>query len=110
VCALLVDTRNETAEYLGSLALPARKRLDYVFRRLIETGSVNEVTFKQLDGIVYEIKEHKSNTRFYCFLWRPNLIICTHGARKPAGRARYQVEIEKVKRWSELCLREGVIL
>jgi len=30
VCALVVNERNETAEYLGSLSPAERKRLDYV--------------------------------------------------------------------------------
>jgi len=109
VCALVVNDRNETAEYLNALALPARKRLDHVFRRLAETGSVGGETFKQLDDIVCEIKEHKSNTRLFGFVSRHCLVVCTHGARKPGGRARYQVEIEKVRRLFKLCLEEGVI-
>ena len=111
VCALVVNERNETGEYLGSLSLAGRKRVDYVFRRLAEFGRAGfrDETVKRLEGVVWEIKEHQSNTRLFCFTSGHRLIVCTHAARKPAGRARYQVEMDKVQRLYELCLVEGVL-
>jgi hypothetical protein len=111
VCALVVNERNETAEYLDSLSPAERKRIDYVFRRLAESGRAgfHDETFKQLEGVVWEIKEHRTNTRLFCFTSGRRLIVCTHAARKPAGNARYQVEKGKVRRLYELCLAEGVL-
>jgi len=111
VCALVIDERSETAAYLDSLQPTSRKRLDYVFLRLAEHGltSFRDETFKSLDGRVYEIKEHGSNTRLFCFRSGARLVVCTHAARKPAGRARYQVEVDKVHRLYELCLVQGVL-
>jgi len=111
VCALVVNERNETAEYLGSLSQAERKRLDYVFRRLADLGRAGfqGETFKQLEGVVWEIKEHHTNTRLFCFASGHRLIVCTHAACKPAGRARYQAEMDKVRRLYELCLAEGVL-
>jgi hypothetical protein len=112
VCALVVNERNETAEYLDSLSPLERKRLDYVFRRLAEFGRAGfrDETFKRLEGVVCEIKEHRTSTRLFCFASGRRLIVCTHAARKPAGSARYQVEIDKAQRLYELCLVEGVLL
>ena len=111
VCALVVNERNETAEYLGSLSPAERRRVDYVFRRLSEFGRAGfrDETFKRLEGVVCEIKEHHTNTRLFCFTSGHRLIVCTHAARKPAGRARYQVEMDKVQRLYERCLVEGVL-
>jgi hypothetical protein len=111
VCALVVNERNETAEYLGSLSTAARKRLDYVFQRLAELGRAGfrDETFKRLEGVVCEIKEHRTNTRLFCFTSGHRLIVCTHAVGKPAGRARYQVEMDKVRRLHEVCLAEGVL-
>ena len=111
VCALVVNERNETAEYLDSLSRVARKRLDYVFRRLAEYGPAGfcDATFKRLEGAVYEIKEHLGNTRLFCFMAGRRLIVCTHAGRKPAGRARYRVEMDKVRRMHGLCRTEGVL-
>ncbi len=111
VCALVVSERNETAEYLDSLSPAERKRLDYVFQRLAELGRAGfrDETFKRLEGVVCEIKEHRTNTRLFCFISGHRLIVCTHAVGKPAGRARYQVEIDKVQRLYELCLVEGVL-
>jgi len=111
VCALVVNERDETAEYLGSLSPAGRKRLDYVFRRLAELGRVGfrDETLKRLEGVVWEIKEHHTSTRLFCFTSGRRFIVCTHAARKPAGRARYQAEIDKVLRLYDLCLAEGVL-
>jgi phage-related protein len=111
VCALVVNDRNETAEYLTALSPVERKRLDYVFQRLSEFGRAGfrDETFKRLEGVVCEIKEHRTNTRLFCFTSGHRLIVCTHAARKPAGNARYQVEMDKVQRLYELCLAEGVL-
>jgi CHAD domain-containing protein len=111
VCALVVNERNETAEYLGTLSPAERKRVDYVFRRLAELGRAGfrDGTFKRLEGVVCEIKEHRTNTRLFCFMSGHRLIVCTHAARKPAGRVRYHVEMDKVRRLYELCLTEGVL-
>ena len=111
VCALVVDERNETAEYLTALSPVGRKRLDYVFQRLAELGRAGfrEETFKRLEGVVCEIKEHGTNTRLFCFTSGNRLIVCTHAARRPAGNVRYQVEIDRVHRLYELCMVEGVL-
>jgi phage-related protein len=111
VCALVVNGRNETAEYLTALSPKGRKRLDYVFQRLAELGRAGfrDETFKRLEGVVCEIKEHGTNTRLFCFTSGDRLIVCTHAARKPAGNVRYQAEIDRVRRLYELCQIEGVL-
>jgi hypothetical protein len=111
VCALVVNGRSETAEYFNSLSPGGRKRLGYVLGRLAERGlaGFRDETLKRLDSLVYEIKEHRSNTRLFCFRSEARLVVCTHGARKPAGRARYQAEMAKVHRLYEQCLVEGAL-
>jgi len=111
ICALVVNELSETAEYLNALSPTGRKRLDYVFQRLAELGRAGfrDETFKRLEGAVCEIKEHATNTRLFCFTSGNRLIVCTHAARKPAGNARYRVEIDKVRRLHGLCLTEGVL-
>lgn len=111
VYALAVGGRCEVTEFIAGLDLRARKHLFHAFERLAQTGYAGqgETAFKRLEADVYEIKEHVSNTRVFCFLEGRRVVVCTHARPKPAGKARYRDEIEKVESWRARCIAAGVL-
>jgi phage-related protein len=111
IYSLVDHDRSDTNDYLGGLPASAQKKLYYTFSRLTQTGWAghDESIVRHLDGKVYEIKEHSSNSRLFCFFWGLRIIVCTHAGRKPAGKNRYRIEIAKVERLLDACLREGVL-
>ena len=111
VLELEVDGRSGTRELMDSLPEQTQRRFRVMFRLLAETGRVGqgETGFRRLESVVYEIKEYSSNVRLFCFRWRHCVVVCTHGGKKPAGKAAYRREIDKVLRLYELCRREGVL-
>jgi hypothetical protein len=111
VYALAVDERCEVTEFVRGLDIRARKHLFHAFEWLAETGRAGqgETVFKHLEATVYEIKEHASNSRVFCFLEGRRVIVCTHARPKPAGKARYRDEIDKVKSWRARCIAAGVL-
>jgi len=110
VLALERDGRCETQEFLSALPERAVRSIDGVMQRLAEVGRAGkgEERFRHLRGPVYEMKEHSSGVRLYCFL-SGRVLVCTHGSPKRAGRARLNLEIEKVMETYELCTREGLL-
>jgi phage-related protein len=110
--ALDRDGRCEVRSLIAEFPPRSRKKLDAVFARLAEYGRTGpeSTSFKRLSGVVHEVKEHSANVRIFCFVWQHRLVVCTHGARKPAGKARYRVEIDRVLRLYEECLQEGVLV
>ena len=111
VFALEVNGRCETYELLQSLPGRAERRLDYIFERLAETGWTGKSTenVRCLRRPAYEIKEHSSNFRLYCFFYGSRVVVCTHGGVKRSGKARLNQEIDKVVGLYELCLKEGIL-
>ena len=111
ICVLEVDGRCEVQTLAESLPRRAQKRLDVVFRLLAQKGRAgrDDTAFKQLDSVVWEIKEHSANVRLFCFRHEHRLVVCTHGGTKPAGNARYRREIEKTLKLYERCRKEGVL-
>jgi putative component of toxin-antitoxin plasmid stabilization module len=110
VYALERDGRCEAFEFLRGLPERAVCSLDAVFQRLAEVGSAGkgEERFRHLRGTVYELKEHSSGVRLYCFR-HGRFLVCTHGSAKRAGRARLNQEIDKVVRLYELCKTEAIL-
>lgn len=110
VLAFERDGRCETQEFLSALPERAVRSLDAVMQRLAEVGRAGkgEERFRHLRGPVYEMKEHSSGVRLYCFL-SGRALVCTHGGPRRAGRARLNLEIEKVMKTYELCAREGLL-
>lgn len=111
VLELEIDGRSGTREFFESLPWQAQSRFRVMFRLLAESGRVGrqESSFRRLESVVYEIKEHSSNVRLFCFRWGHCVIVCAHGRKKPAGKAAYRSEIDKVLRLYELCRAEGVL-
>ena len=111
VYALAVGDRCEVTEFIAGLDLRARKHLFHAFERLAQSGYAGrgETVFKHLEADVYEIKEHVSNSRVFCFLEGRRVVVCTHACPKPAGKARYRDEIDKVKSWRARCIAAGVL-
>jgi hypothetical protein len=110
VFALDHDGRCETFEFISALPERAQRSLDALFQRLADAAWAgrNEERFRHLRGPAFEMKEHTSNVRLYCFV-QGRAVICTHGSPKRAGRARVNREIEKVMRLYELCINEGAV-
>jgi phage-related protein len=111
VYALEVNGRCETYELLRSLPERAEQRLGYIFERLAETGWAGKgvESVRHLRGPVYELKEHSSNVRLYCF-FHAGRVVCTHGSAKRSGKARLNQEIDKVVRLYDLCVMEDVLV
>lgn len=111
ICALEVDGRCDAQALVESLPRRAQKRLRVVFRLLAEEGRAgrDDTTFKQLESVVWEIKEHSASVRLFCFRYQHRLVVCTHGGKKPAGKARYRRDIEKVLALYRRCGEEGVL-
>jgi len=111
VYALAVGDRCEVTEFMAELDYRARKRLLYALGRLAQTGwaGQGETVFKRLEAGVYEIKEHVSNSRVFCFLEGRRVVVRTHARPKPAGEARYRAEIDKVKSWRARSIAAGVL-
>jgi hypothetical protein len=110
--ALVRDGRCATLDFIEGLPARSRRKLDAIFGQLAAAGraGAGDTSFKHLAGQVYEMKEHSANVRVFCFVWQRWLVVCTHGSRKPAGKARYRIEIEKVQELYAECLREGVLV
>jgi len=113
VCALERDGRREATEFIAGLDEMAQRRFVKTFRQLVQTGRAGreEQRFKHLDGPVYEIKEHSTSARLFCFRWKAALVVCTHGMKKPAGKGtrQYQDAIDKVRRLLAECEAAGVL-
>lgn len=111
VYALAVGDRCEVTKFIAGLDHRARKHLFYAFGRLAQTGwaGQGEIVFKRLESGVYEIKEHVSNSRVFCFLEGRRVVVCTHARPKPAGKSRYRDEIDKVKSWRARSIAAGVL-
>ncbi len=111
VYALAVGDRCEVTQFIAGLDVRARQHLFHAFERLAQTGWAGQsgTVFKRLVADVYEIKEHVSNSRVFCFLEGRRVVVCTHARTKPAGKARYRDEIEKVRSWRARCIAAGVL-
>lgn len=111
VCALEIDGRCEAEALIESLPRQARRRLRVVIRLIAEHGRAgcDDASFKQLESVVWEMKEHSASVRVFCFRHEHHLVVCTHGGAKPSGKARYRREIDKVLALHERCQREGVL-
>lgn len=112
VCALKLDDRCQTLDFLSSLTPRAQKRYRVVFRLIAMQGRAGreEASFKQLESNVWEIKEHSKNVRLFCFRHKHRLVVCTHGGPKPGGNAAYQREVRKVLDLYKQCLDEGILI
>lgn len=110
IYALHVGNRCDTRDYLSRLERPDFRTLDVTIQRIAETGRAGhgETRFRRLKGTknVYEIKEHGSNTRLFCFRHGQRMVICTHGTAKP-GRKEYKDHIRRVERLYRQWLDEG---
>lgn len=104
------DGKCETQEFLSALPERSVRSLDVVMQRLAEVGRAGkgEERFRHLRGPAYEMKEHSSGVRLYCFV-SGRALVCTHGSQKRAGRARLNMEIEKVMETYSLCASEGLL-
>jgi hypothetical protein len=111
VYALAVGGRCDVTDFVAGLDPRAQKRLFYTFARLAQTGWAGrcETAVRHLEAEVYEVKEHMSNSRVFCFFEGRRVVVCTHARRKPAGKARYRDEIDKVKSWRARCIAEGIL-
>lgn len=108
ICALVVNGRSDFREWFEQIGERPRKRLRAVMANLAEGGNGGGVErFRHLAGRVYEIKEHSIPLRVFCFFHEDNLIVCTHGAKKPKPR-RLRDEIDKVEALRQRLTSEGV--
>jgi predicted transcriptional regulator len=93
VYALAVNERCAARDCICDLQTRSQARVYRMLERLAEYGQVGreQHLVRRLEGSVFELKEHESSTR------------------KPAGKAAYQTEIDKVKRLHQMCIDEGVL-
>ena len=111
VCALMVDGRCLAVDFIDGLPVRTQRHLMATLAMLADTGwrMRNEARFKHLRGDVYEVKEHSSNVRLFCFLHAGRVVVCTHGRVKPSGNREYNTEIEKVDRLHAQCITERIL-
>ena len=111
VYALAVNERCATRDCICELQTRSQARVYRMLERLAEHGQVGreQHLVRRLEGSVFELKEHESSTRLFGFFHGARVVVCTHGARKPAGKAAYRTEIDKVKRLHQMCIEEGVL-
>ncbi len=111
VYALAVNERCATRDCICGLQMRSQARVYRMLERLAEYGQVGreQHLVRRLEGSVFELKEHESSTRLFGFFHGVRVVVCTHGTRKPAGKAAYRTEIDKVKRLHQMCIDEGVL-
>lgn len=111
VYALIKDERCEVIDFIKTLPDRACRRINAVLQRMAETGWAGhrEEMVKHLTENIYEIKEHSTNSRLFCFFHGPKMIVCTHCRKKPAGKRRYNEEIKKVKSLYQSCKEAGIL-
>jgi len=111
VCGLVVDGRCIVVDYIDGLPERARRHLMATLAILGEAGwrMRNEARFKHLRGDVHEVKEHSSGARLFCFPHRGQIVVCTHGRKKPSGKREYNAEIARVERLHSQCIIERVL-
>jgi len=108
VCALIVNGRSDFREWFERIDEKPRKRIRAVMVSLAEGGNGGGVErFRHLEGQVYEIKEHSIPLRVFCFFHEGNLVVCTHGVKKPKPR-RLRDEIDKTEALRQRLITEGV--
>mgnify|MGYP001024622502 CR=1 FL=1 len=98
--------KSECRKFIESLERKVQNKLMAVMGKLANSGIIrNTELFRHLSGKIYEIKA--SNIRIFCFLFQ-DLVICTHGCKKP-GQKQLKVEIKKTKKLMDELLeqREG---
>jgi hypothetical protein len=104
VLAFERDGRCETQEFLSTLPERTVRSLDGVCSAWPRSA---EPARAKSAFATCEVR-HSSGVRLYCFL-SGRVLVCTHGGPKRAGRARLNLEIEKVMETYELCAREGLL-
>ena len=111
VFALAVNERCAARDCICDLQPRSQARVYRMLERLAEYGQVGreQHLVRRLEGSVFELKEHESSTRLFGFFHGTRVVVCTHGTRKPAGKAAYRTEIDKVKRLHQMCIDEGVL-
>jgi hypothetical protein len=111
VCALVVDGRCLAVDFVDGLPERAQRHLMATLAMVAEVGwrMRNEARFKHLRGDVYEVKEHNSRARLFCFLHQGRLVVCTHGRLKPSGNREYNKEIVRVERLHLQCITERIL-
>jgi hypothetical protein len=96
VFALVVDGRDEVADFLNDLPLPLFDKLEVMIERLADDGFIaNQEKFRRLDAGVYELKLWRPPLRVFCFQHGPDWV-CTHADRKPGSR-ELRSHVAKVK-------------
>lgn len=96
VFALVVDGRDEVADFLNDLPLPLFDKLEGMIERLADDGFIaNQEKFRRLDAGVYELKLWRPPLRVFCFQHGPDWV-CTHADRKPGSR-ELRSHVAKVK-------------
>ena len=111
VYALAVNERCATRDCICDLQTRSQARVYRMLERLAEYGQVGREQYlvRRLEDSVFELKEHESSTRLFGFCHGARVVVCTHGTRKPTGKATYRTEIDKVKRLHQMCIDEGVL-
>jgi hypothetical protein len=111
VYALAVNERCATRDCICDLQMRSQARVYRMLERLAEYGQVGreQHLVRRLEGSVFELREHESSTRLFGFFHGARVVVCTHGTRKPAGKAAYRAEIDKVKRLHQMCIDQGVL-
>ena len=106
----MVDGNCPVVDMIYDLPERTQRHLMATMAIIAETGwrMRNEARFKHLRGDVYEIKEHSSNVRFFCFLHRGRVVVCTHDREKPGSKREYNKEIDKVERLLAQCITERI--
>ncbi|HUU86675.1 MAG TPA: type II toxin-antitoxin system RelE/ParE family toxin [Candidatus Glassbacteria bacterium] len=96
--------KSECRRFIESLERKVQNRLMAVMGNLANSGIIGNIElFRHLSGKIYEIKA--SNIRIYCFFFQ-DLVICTHGCKKP-GKKKLKVEIKKAKKLMNELLEQG---
>lgn len=108
ICALNVNGRCDFREWFERVGEKPRNKILAVMANLADGGNGGGFErFRHLEGQVYEIKEHSIPLRVFCFFHEGNLVVCTHGAKKPKPR-RLRVEIDRTEALRQRLIAEGV--
>ena len=103
IAVIVKKKRSPCRDYIESLGDKERNRLMALMNRLADRGFLkNKELFRNLKKNIYEFKV--GSARVFCFFYQ-DLVICTHGVKKPKKR-RLQNEIKKVQKMRERLINQ----
>ena len=85
IAVIVKNKRSPCRDYIESLGDKERNRLMALMNILANRGILNnEEVFRRLKKNIYEFKA--GSARVFCFFYQ-DLVICTHGKKKPKKKA-----------------------